>query len=348
MALGIYGDKHLDRSLPHTTTDKNGKDLRYEFFKKLLKTVLKPVDLSIHLGDWTHKKNYIDGKIAEDSYDMLKNKNSLHILGNHDASEDGDKYCSLVELLAKTIPGMMVVRDLYQFDYGIYKFVCTSYYADEEKIKKAVKTVINDTKGKKQIIVLGHWHFWNDLRNSGKRLLPFAKQTNSKYGVLWILGHEHSPNKIINNKKTLGYYLGCMNPVQFGERQGKVMMINNKNSKPQYFDYPFGEKFIIGSYTKEEKNLPEIKDPEKTYLRIITDDLSKTDEIKEIYEGINLRHFTIPFKPSEKTKKEKEFKVATKAKTEDDYMITACEANDLNPKEIMPYHNKVKEIAEAQ
>lgn len=343
MELGVFGDTHLSRSLPHTTTNEEGKDIRYTFQKKLLKKAIKPFKFTMHAGDLTDKTNTIDGKILEDTYNIFKDRNSLHIVGNHDRSKDNNKYTSMVEFLGRVIPGFKVVDDLYQFDYGKYKFICCSYYCKDDKIKRAVKSAVKDNPDK-NIAVFGHFHFYDKVRGAGRKLYKFARKSAEK-GVLWLMGHEHNPSTIKAGDNLIGHYIGCVNPKQFREKQGKIFAIKDKNKPPTFIDYPTGEKFIIEEYS-EGDSLPEITEPELTYLKIKVDDLDNVDYIKEQYENLNLRYFSVPYQAPEKEIGDEEFEENVEAKTVDDYVVKACEVNEFEVDEVMPYHERIKQIAD--
>ena len=98
----VFGDVHIGRGLPHTSTEE-GKDHRYEFLKGLLERVLSGGDEFLFLGDITDKANQFDGKVFEDMYKIFKGKDIKIILGNHDRSKDGSKHTSLAEALALSI-----------------------------------------------------------------------------------------------------------------------------------------------------------------------------------------------------------------------------------------------------
>ena len=182
-----------------------------------------------------------------------------------------------------------------------------------------------------QAIVFGHWNFWNDLHKSGKNLKSFAK----KQDVKWILGHEHNPNKIDD----IGYYLGVMNPKIFGESQGRVMKVG---SSIKFLSYPDSEVFIKGYYTDEEVDMPDIEKPERTYLKVYTDDSNKLKEIKAKYEDMNLRHFSMPLIQKEEIAEDVSFEEHIN-KTVDDHVVEAIKANEFNPDELMPVHQEIKE-----
>lgn len=337
MRIGHFGDYHTTRSLPYSGTDEQGRDIRYEYRKDLLKKVIEPFDLTFHYGDLTDKKNYIDGKIMQDHYEIFKDKKTIHILGNHDRSADGNKYCSMVEMLAEVIPGMHVVTDVETIEIDNVIYVCTSYYANEADIKMAVTEAIEHQKDNRQVVVVGHWNFYNDLWNSGKKLNQFAYEMAPQ--VKWLLGHEHNPNEINISGKFIGYYLGCFNPNRFSEKQGNVIVFDD--GKPEVISYPEGEQFIVAS-TNDKIN---ITNPELTYLRLVTHDLEEAEKWTEKYQ--DLAHFSVKYEPITKEEAE-EIKERAEIKSIEDYLAEACNELEFDEDEIGPYHQRVKRICEGE
>ena len=305
MLIGIFGDHHASRSLPHSASGK-----RYEFQKKLLWKVLQPFDLTIHLGDLTHKKNHIDGKILEDYYNIFKGKKSIHLLGNHDRSRNGDKYVSMVEILSEMIDGLEVVTDIEKYKLDGVNFLATSYYADAEDIS-------NNLSGQTDYC-LGHWNFYNSNWKTGKKMKP-------RSDVRYILGHDHNPKTRGNVK-----YIGCMNPLRFGEKQGEVLAFDDGEVK--VWDYPFGEKFIV---TDEEI---EVDEPKNTYMKLVVDNLSESERLKEKYS--NLAHFSIKYDTDNNIGTDV-VEPESNIKTHTDYLEEACEELGYDPDELKDYHNKI-------
>ena len=328
----VFGDVHIGRGLPHTSTDENGKDHRYEFMKNLLRKVLSGDKEFLFLGDITDKANQFDGKLFEDLYRTFEGKDIKVLLGNHDRSKDGSKHTSLIEALALSLPGVEVITGVEGFKPKTADtyVLGTSYYATDEEIKEAV---INAARQHEQVIVFGHWYFWNELHQSGRKLKRFASKFDN---VKWVLGHDHSPRKI----NDIGFYLGVMNPKVFGETQGRVMRLEGKEYS--FLKYPTGETFIKGYLTEDEKDLPDIEEPERTYLKIYTDDPDKIPKIKDKYEDIGLRHFSMPLVQKEEIGQDITFEEHVN-KTVDDHIIEAMEANDFDTNELMPTHQEVKE-----
>lgn len=350
--VGIFGDKHMTRDLPYEFT-RAGQYVRYEYAKKLLTTVIAPVPFSIHLGDFTDIKNTIDGKVMEDCYHIFKHlKKTLSILGNHDRSKNRDQYFSMVEMFDLTLPGFKLVDNIYTFDLDNYTFICTSYYAKQQDIENEVLKVAKNNQHGRQIIVLGHWQFYNELYHNGFKLQGFACEMFDRSNVRWILGHVHNPSEIIIDGKQIGYYLGVMNPKQFGEKQGKILLLDTKQKSEMLTDYPFGEAFIEVVYTGggfdwDESWVPEIKYPDTTYLKVITSDLSFSPVIEETIMkryGKRLRYFSISYRPADKMPEtEGNVSVVKETKSLERYMIDACKRKGFDPNLTLPFHQKVME-----
>ncbi len=323
--LTVFGDLHLNRNLPYSRL-KDGEDLRYQRRLGLLKKVFRQP--SIFLGDITHNRNTIDGKILEDAYEIFKDKEAYIVLGNHDRSADNEKYTSLAEILDQTIDSVTTVEDIEAIKREGYTLVFSSYYCDENELKD----FILKQKGSKPIIVFGHWNFFNQQYQEGKKLQNFAAKHEN---IKWVLGHEHNPRKL-----KYGAYLGPLQPVQFRERQGKVMKI--KNGKVSFIEYPWGEKFKI--ITADEDPLQQIENPELTYLRVETKKEGMSEKIREYYTEQGVQHLIINLVMKD-VKERKELESLSKRDLED-YVRLASEAHDYDPEEIMPKHQEVKEEVE--
>lgn len=331
-----FGDLHIRRGLPHTFTNSEGMDHRYEYLKKLLKHIVKDDDIYFSMGDVTDKKNQIDGKILEDLINIFKDKKILFLEGNHDRSADGDKYSSLIDILDMVLPNVKTVKDIYKLEIGGKVLLFTSYYATDSDIKAAVKAAI---KKDKPVYVLGHWSFYNPLHKSGRELLDFAKNAAER-NVTFFLGHEHNPNKITYEGQHLGYYIGCVNPKIFGEKQGRILEIND--SGYNFKDYPFGEKFAKIEYSGK---LPDFDNPEETYLKVYTSDINDVEIIEEKYKDKGFPHFSIPIIREAEDVNEISIDGDIKTKDVDDYVLEAIEKNEFDPDALMPLHNKIKERA---
>lgn len=329
MRVGIFGDDHLDRNLPWETSDNK----RYNFRKKLKKKVLEPFDLTFHLGDLTHKKNFIDGKIIDDALNIFSGKKVIYILGNHDRSKDGQQYQSLLELLNNVLEDFRVVTDIDTYEQDGVIYILSSYYAKEEDIKKEVLDVLDRKRPDQKVLVLGHWIFYNQFWDSGKRLTDFAEKLH-KQGepIKWILGHEHSPEGF-----PYGMYIGCLSPLEFGQKQGKIMVI--EDGRYDFWNYPEGEKFI----ELKDTNLPDsFETPERTYLKIITDNPERTGELKDKYS--HLAHCSVKYDVSETDQETKSENLDIK--DEQYYFSKACESFDYDENELAPLHSKIKKEVE--
>jgi calcineurin-like phosphoesterase family protein len=331
-----FGDLHIRRGLPHTFTNSEGKDHRYEYLKKMLRTILSEDDINFSMGDVTDKKNQIDGKILEDLIKIIGKKKILFLEGNHDRSADGGKYSSLVDILDLVLPNVKTVKDIYKMEIGGKIVLFTSYYATDDDIKAAIKAAI---KKDKPVYVLGHWSFYNSLHKSGRELLEFAKVA-AKRNVTFFLGHEHNPNKITYEGTDLGYYIGCVNPKIFGERQGRMLEINQNGYS--FKGYPFGEKFVKMEYSGE---LPDFDNPEETYLKVYTTDINDVELIDNKYGDKPFPHFSIPIIRKSEEVNEISVDGNIKTKDTDDYILEAIEKNEFDPDNLMPLHNKIKERA---
>lgn len=331
-----FGDLHIRRGLPHTFTNSEGKDHRYEYLKKLLKEITKKDDIYFSMGDLTDKKNQIDGKILEDMYNIFKDKKILFLEGNHDRSADEERYTSLIDVLDMTLPNVKTVKDIYKLEVNGRIIIFTSYYATDDDIKAAIKAA---TKKEKPVYVLGHWSFYNSLHKSGRELLEFAKQA-AKRNVTFFLGHEHNPNKITYEGTHLGYYIGCANPKIFGEKQGRMLEINQNGYS--FKEYPFGETFVKIEYSGE---LPEFNNPEETYLKVYTNDINNVELIENKYKDKPFPHFSVPIIRQSEEVEGIELDQDIKTKNIDDYVLEAIEKNEFSPDSLMPLHNKIKERA---
>lgn len=317
--LKIFGDLHMSRNLPYTGLD-NGEDIRYKFRRNLLEGVFDCP--AIFLGDITHKRNMIDGKIMKDMYQIFKDKDAYILLGNHDRSADGQKYVSLAENLAEIIEGVNIVTGTKILNIENFALVLTSYYADEEEIEEAVKSAINTDK---KVLVLGHWNFYSDLYKSGKKLKLFAKAHPE---VKWILGHEHNPQK-----HDWGFYLGVISPVKFRERQGKYMVIDDGVT---FKDYPASEQFIIIEHDQD----PFIDYPEHSYVRVETKREELIEKIREHYSDANKLIINLVVEDKEREQ------VTLSNRTHEDYILMTCDAYEKDKDQIMEDHQRVKEEVE--
>ena len=333
-----FGDLHIRRGLPHTFTNEEGKDHRYEYLKRLLKNILAGDELYFSMGDITDIKNNIDGKILEDMIKMFGDKKTLFIEGNHDRSKDDEKYTSLIDILDMVLPNVKTVKDIYQMEIGGRIVIFTSYYATDDDIKTAIKAAV---KKEKPVYVLGHWSFYNPLHKSGREILEFAKMAAQR-NVTFFLGHEHNPNKITYQGEHLGYYIGCANPKVFGERQGRMLEINSNGYS--FKEYPFGEKFVKLEYGVDE--LKKFDNPKETYLKVYTSDINDVGLIEEKYQDKGFPHFSIPIIRRSEDVESLELDKDVKTKNTDDYIIEAIEKNEFNPDELMPIHQVIKERAQ--
>lgn len=325
MKIGIFGDDHFDRNLPWETSDNK----RYRFRINLKNKVLEPFDVTFHLGDLTHKKNFIDGKVIKDAMSLYRDKKVFYCLGNHDCSKDTKQYQSLLHLLDEVLDGFTLVEDVDTFEFDNVIYILTSYYASEEDIKKKVIDVLESKRPDQKVLVLGHWNFYNKLYKSGKRLLNFAKRLHKNKPLKWVLGHEHSPSFFPS-----GAYLGCLSPNEFGQKQGKIMVVDNGSY--DFWDYPEGERFL----ELDEDELPNsFKNPERTYLKITTDDPEKTQELEEKYS--NLAHCSVKY-DVEGAQEVGVEGTCEEIKDERYYFEKVCEVFEYDIKELAPLHEAIK------
>jgi len=218
-------------------------------------------------------------------------------------------------------------------------------------IKKEVVDVLERKRPDQKVLILGHWNFYNKLYKSGKMLKNFAKRIGDK--VKWILGHEHNPNFFKE-----GAYLGCLSPNEFGQKQGKIMVVDDGEYK--FWDYPAKERFL----ELEEDDLPnEFDNPERTYLKIITNDPERTEELKEKYS--DLAHCSVKYDVEKEEKEVKELclkckqaVMATKddllvcprcgneeskgIKDEQYYFMKVCDVFDYEIEKLAPLHKEIE------